>query len=73
MRHLAVERFEQLAAWKECDDCAFVPVCAGGCTVAAHTELRNMNKPNCHKPSFEAGVIALAHEALGAAEAAIAG
>ena len=22
-----------------------------------------MNKPNCHKPSFEAGVVALAREA----------
>jgi uncharacterized protein len=71
--HRAVERFEQLAAWKECNDCAFIPVCAGGCTVAAHTELRNMNKPNCHKPSFEAGVIALAREAARAAEAAVAG
>ena len=28
-----------IAAWKECDDCAFIPVCAGGCSVAAHTEL----------------------------------
>ena len=26
------QRFESLAAWKECGDCAFIPVCAGGCT-----------------------------------------
>ena len=52
----AAARFEAIAAWKKCDDCAFIPVCAGGCTVAAHTELGDMNKPNCHKPSFEAGV-----------------
>ena len=29
----------------------------------AHIELGDMNKPNCHKPSFEAGVVALAHQA----------
>ena len=58
--------FEQLAAWKECNDCAFIPVCAGGCTVAAHTELGDMNTPNCHKPTFEAGLIALARDAAAA-------
>ena len=26
--------FEKLAAWEMCNDCAFIPVCAGGCTVA---------------------------------------
>ncbi len=67
----AAQRFEKPSAWKECDDCAFIPVCAGGCTVAAHTELRDMNKPNCHKPSFEAGVITLAREASRAAAQAL--
>jgi uncharacterized protein len=71
-RTRAAERFERLAAWKECRDCAFIPVCAGGCTVAAHTELADMNKPNCHKPSFEAGVLALAREAARALEPALA-
>ena len=51
------------AAWKECSDCAFIPVCAGGCTVAAHTELGNMNKPNCHKTALQAGLVSLAREA----------
>jgi uncharacterized protein len=60
-RSASAERFEKLAAWKECDDCAFIPVCAGGCTVAAHTELRDMNKPNCHKSSFESGLVSLAY------------
>ena len=55
--------FEKLAAWKDCDDCAFIPVCAGGCSVASHTELGDMHAPNCHKSSFEAGLITLAHEA----------
>ena len=51
-RQRAASRFDQLAAWKECNDCAFIPVCAGGCSVAAHTELGNMNRPNCHKSSI---------------------
>jgi uncharacterized protein len=62
-RDRAATRFDQLAAWKECNDCAFIPVCAGGCSVAAHTELGSMNRPNCHKSSFEAGVVSLAHDA----------
>jgi uncharacterized protein len=72
-RSRAAERFARITAWKECNDCAFIPVCAGGCTVAAHTELGDMNRPNCHKPSFEAGVITLARQAAGAAEPALAG
>ena len=68
-RERAAARFEKIAAWKECDDCAFIPVCAGGCSVAAHTEIKDMYKPNCHKPSFEAGMVALARRAaLEAAE-----
>jgi uncharacterized protein len=62
-RSRAAERFERLAAWKECQDCAFIPVCAGGCSVASDVELGDMNKPNCHKVSFEAGVVSLAREA----------
>ncbi len=63
LRSRAATQFEVLAAWKECNDCAFIPVCAGGCTVAAHTELGSMHQPNCHKSSFEAGVVSLAREA----------
>jgi uncharacterized protein len=62
-RSASADRFAKLAAWKECDDCPFIPVCAGGCTTAAHTELRDMNKPNCHKSSFESGLISLAYRA----------
>lgn len=62
-RTAAARRFDQLAAWKECRDCTFIPVCAGGCTVASHAELGDMNAPNCHKRSFEAGVESLAREA----------
>lgn len=63
-RSQALRNFERLAAWEQCHDCAFIPVCAGGCTVAAHNELGDMHAPNCHKPSFEAGVVSLAHEAV---------
>ncbi len=64
----AAARFDALAAWKECNDCAFIPVCAGGCTVAAHTELGDMNKPNCHKTALQAGLVSLAREAARAQE-----
>ena len=62
-RATAARRFEQLSAWKECRDCAFIPVCAGGCTVASHSELGDMNAPSCHKRSFEAGVVSMARDA----------
>jgi uncharacterized protein len=63
LRSRAAEQFERLAAWQACNDCAFIPVCAGGCTVAAHAELQDMHAPNCHKTSFEAGLVTLAREA----------
>ncbi len=63
MRSAAARKFDQLAAWKACQDCAFIPVCAGGCTVASHSELGDLNAPNCHKRSFEAGVVSMARDA----------
>ena len=63
-RSQALRQFERLSAWKQCQDCAFIPVCAGGCTVAAHNEIGDMHAPNCHKTSFEAGLVALAHDAV---------
>ena len=62
-RAQAASRFEALSAWKECRDCAFIPVCAGGCTVAAYTELGSVDKPNCHKTAMQAGLVSLAHQA----------
>ena len=62
----AAEKFERLAAWHNCGDCAFIPVCAGGCSVASHTELGDMNTPTCHKPAFESALVSLAHEAASA-------
>ena len=62
-RSAAARRFEQLSAWKECQDCAFIPVCAGGCTVASYSEQGDLNTPSCHKSSFEAGVVSMARDA----------
>ena len=62
-RARAASRFERITAWHECQDCAFIPVCAGGCSVASHAEQGSIDRPSCHKSSFESGVIALAREA----------
>ena len=57
----AAARFERLSPLKEsCGDCSFVPVCGGGCSVAAHTELGDMHDKSCHKGAFESAVVGLA-------------
>ena len=66
-RETAREKFDRLHPWKECGDCAFIPVCAGGCVVASHTQLGDMNTPTCHKRSFESALISLAHDVASAA------
>jgi uncharacterized protein len=66
-RMAAAERFERLSAHKEeCGDCAFVPVCGGGCSVAAHTELGDMYQPSCHKSAFESALVSLAQRSADA-------
>jgi uncharacterized protein len=60
-RQAAAERFERLTAHKEqCGDCSFIPVCGGGCSVAAHTELGDMHQPSCHKGAMESALVSLA-------------
>jgi uncharacterized protein len=59
----AAARFDAISGWRKCGDCSFIPVCAGGCSVAAHSELGDMNTPSCHKRSFEDALISMAHEA----------
>ena len=66
-RESALAEFERLHPWDECQDCAFMPTCAGGCLVASHSQLGDMNKPTCHKRSFESALISLAHDVAGAA------
>lgn len=61
----AAARFESLAAWRRCGDCAFIPVCGGGCTVASHNELGDMHAPTCHKASFESALAELAQDVAG--------
>jgi uncharacterized protein len=63
-RQASAAEFDNLAGWKKCGDCAFIPVCGGGCAVAAHTELGDKHLPSCHKPSFEAGLVSLAQQAI---------
>ncbi len=63
-RQAAMERFDKLSAQKEeCGDCSFVPVCGGGCSVAAHTELGDMHQASCHKSSMESALVSLAQQA----------
>ena len=60
-RRAAAERFARLTAHKEeCGDCSFIPVCGGGCSVAAHTELGDMHQPSCHKGAMESALVSLA-------------
>ena len=66
-RETAHDRFDRLHPWDQCQDCAFIPVCAGGCLVASHSELGDMNMPTCHKQGFESALISLAHDAASAA------
>lgn len=63
----AAERFERLSPLKEeCGDCAFIPVCGGGCSVAAHTELGDMYERSCHKGAFESAVAGVAQRTAAA-------
>ena len=61
------EKFERLSPWKECGDCAYIPVCAGGCVAASYSQLGDMNIPTCHKRSFDSALVSLAHTAASAA------
>jgi uncharacterized protein len=67
IRETARERFLRLSPWKECGDCAYIPVCAGGCVAASHSQLGDMNVPTCHKRSFDSALVSLAHTAASAA------
>jgi uncharacterized protein len=63
-RMTVAERFEHLSPNKEeCGDCSYIPVCGGGCSMAAHSELGDMHQPSCHKGSFESAMVVMAHQA----------
>jgi uncharacterized protein len=59
----AAERFDRIGAWRQCGDCSFIPVCAGGCSVASHTELGDLDTPACHRTSLESALVSLAADA----------
>jgi uncharacterized protein len=66
-RLAAADRFDRLTPHKdECGDCSFIPVCGGGCSVAAHTELSDMHVPSCHKTAFDTAVVGLAERTVAA-------
>ncbi|MEW5982331.1 MAG: radical SAM protein [Acidobacteriota bacterium] len=64
-------RFDRLAPWRQCGDCSFIPVCGGGCAVAAHTELGDMEAPSCHKRAFESALVSVAEETAATIKGAI--
>jgi uncharacterized protein len=61
----AAARFDAIGAWRNCGDCAFIPVCAGGCSVASHNEHGDLHTPTCHRRSIESALTTLAAEAAG--------
>lgn len=67
----AAERFATLAPWRQCGDCSFIPVCGGGCAVAAHTEIGDLASPSCHKRAFESALASTAQEAAATLKGAI--
>jgi uncharacterized protein len=66
-RESARERFLRLSPWKECGDCAYIPVCAGGCVVNSHTTFGDMDTPTCHKRAYDSALVSLAHQVASAA------
>lgn len=67
MERESARRFNRLAAYELCGDCAFVPVCAGGCAVASHHELGDMHAPTCHRRAFESALVTLARDTASSA------
>jgi uncharacterized protein len=64
----ARRRYERLSPIKnDCGDCSYIPVCGGGCSVAAHTEASDMHAPSCHKSAFESATVSLARRVAASA------
>jgi uncharacterized protein len=58
----------RLEPWRKCGTCAFVPVCGGGCAVAALAELGDMTAPSCHKRALELALVNLAEDSAHSTE-----
>jgi len=41
-------------------------VCAGGCSVASHTELGDLDTPACHRQSLESALVSYAADTAAA-------
>jgi len=64
----AAERFARLSPLKdECGDCSFIPVCGGGCSVAANAEEGDLHTLSCHKGAMESALVSLAQRVAASA------
>jgi uncharacterized protein len=70
-RRPATSTLDWLAPWRRCGACPFIPVCGGGCAVASHAELGDMEAPSCHKRAFESALVSLAEEAASHADGGV--
>jgi uncharacterized protein len=47
-------RLTQLRPWRSCGDCAFIPVCLGGCLGGQYLQTGKRDEVFCEKPTLEA-------------------
>lgn len=51
------KRFSDLDAWKKCPmDCAYLPICGGGCRLMSFIETRNFSSTSCKRKYLDAVV-----------------
>ena len=49
------QAFRDLEVWRKCPlDCAYLPVCAGGCRLASYLNYQDFSVPVCHKAFLDA-------------------
>jgi uncharacterized protein len=66
-RTAAAAYFDRLTPLKDaCGDCSYIPVCGGGCSVAAAAEEGDMHTPSCHKSAMESALVSLAQRSAAA-------
>jgi radical SAM protein with 4Fe4S-binding SPASM domain len=46
--------------WRECADCAYVPICAGGCRVSAETMKGDFKERICERRYLEGMAMGMA-------------
>ena len=45
-------QFMTVDLWKKCKGCPFIPICAGGCRVNAHTQRGDFRQESCEQKYF---------------------